>query len=34
MDMVGLMQKIGFVDVKYYGMQPGNYPWITYGRKA
>ena len=33
MDMVGLMTKIGFADVKYYGMQPLNYPWVTYGRK-
>jgi SAM-dependent methyltransferase len=33
MDMVGLMREVGFVDVKYYGMQPGNYPWVTYGRK-
>jgi SAM-dependent methyltransferase len=33
MDMVGLMQKIGFKDVKYYGVKPLNYPWVTYGRK-
>jgi SAM-dependent methyltransferase len=33
MDMVGTMQKIGFVDVKYYGVAPTNYPWVTYGRK-
>lgn len=33
MDMVGLMQDIGFVDVKYEGMPPNNYPWVTYGRK-
>jgi ubiquinone/menaquinone biosynthesis C-methylase UbiE len=33
MDMVGLMQSIGFKDVKYYGMAPINYPWVTYGRK-
>jgi ubiquinone/menaquinone biosynthesis C-methylase UbiE len=33
MDMVDLMRAIGFADVKYYGMQPGNYPWITSGRK-
>ena len=33
MDMVALMEDIGFVDVKYYGMAPNNYPWITYGRR-
>ncbi len=33
MDMVGLMKSIGFVDVKYYGVAPINYPWVTYGRK-
>lgn len=33
MDMVGLMEKIGFKDVKYYGVKPMNYPWVTYGRK-
>ncbi len=33
MDMVGLMEEIGFTDVKYYGMPPNNYPWVTYGRK-
>lgn len=33
MDMVGLMEEIGFVDVKYEGMAPNNYPWVTYGRK-
>jgi len=33
MDMVGMMKDIGFVDVKYYGMAPNNYPWVTYGRK-
>jgi len=33
MDMVGLMEDIGFVDVKYEGMAPNNYPWLTYGRK-
>jgi hypothetical protein len=33
MDMVGLMEEIGFVDVKYEGMPPNNYPWLTYGRK-
>lgn len=33
MDMVGLMEEIGFTDVKYYGMAPNNYPWVTYGRK-
>ncbi|MSO98963.1 MAG: class I SAM-dependent methyltransferase [Rhodospirillaceae bacterium] len=33
MDMVGLMKSIGFVDVKYYGVAPTNYPWVTYGRK-
>ena len=33
MDMVGLMEEIGFTDVKYYGMPPSNYPWVTYGRK-
>lgn len=33
MEMVALMEDIGFVDVKYYGMAPNNYPWITYGRR-
>jgi SAM-dependent methyltransferase len=33
MDMVGIMEDIGFVDVKYEGMAPNNYPWVTYGRK-
>jgi len=33
MDMVGLMKSIGFKDVKYYGVAPINYPWVTYGRK-
>lgn len=33
MDMVGLMKEIGFVDVRYEGMAPNNYPWLTYGRK-
>lgn len=33
MDMVGLMKDIGFVDVRYEGMAPNNYPWVTYGRK-
>ena len=33
MDMIGLMEEIGFVDVKYYGMAPNKYPWVTYGRK-
>ena len=33
MDMIGLMEEIGFVDVKYEGMAPNNYPWVTYGRK-
>ncbi len=33
MDMVGLMQSIGFVDVKYEGTGPTRYPWKTYGRK-
>ena len=33
MNMVGLMEDIGFVDVKYEGMAPNNYPWVTYGRK-
>jgi len=33
MDMVSLMKDIGFSDIKYYGMAPNNYPWVTYGRK-
>jgi SAM-dependent methyltransferase len=33
MDMVGLMKSIGFTDVKYYGVAPTNYPWVSYGRK-
>lgn len=33
MDMVGIMEDIGFVDIKYEGMVPNNYPWVTYGRK-
>jgi len=27
------MKDIGFSDIKYYGMAPNNYPWVTYGRK-
>jgi SAM-dependent methyltransferase len=33
MDMVGVMKSVGFTDVKYYGVAPTNYPWVTYGRK-
>ena len=33
MDMVGIMNDIGFVDVKYRATSPSNYPWMTYGRK-
>ena len=33
MDMIGEMKKIGFKDIKYYGMKPKNYPWVTFGRK-
>lgn len=33
MDMVGAMKDAGFVDVKYEGVGPAKYPWITYGRK-
>ena len=28
-----MMKKIGFVDVKYYGLTAANYPWITSGHK-
>lgn len=28
-----MMRRIGYEDVKEYGIGPGNYPWITYGRK-
>ena len=33
MDMIGLMEDVGFIDVRYEGMAPNNYPWVTYGRK-
>ncbi|MBP01360.1 MAG: hypothetical protein CMM25_00915 [Rhodospirillaceae bacterium] len=32
-DIVAIMEKVGFVDIKYYGMKPHNYPWVSYGRK-
>ena len=32
-DMVSILSKAGFTDIKYYGMKPNNYPWVTYGRK-
>ena len=32
-DMVNIMKDIGFTDIKYHGMEPKNYPWVTYGRK-
>lgn len=28
-----MMREIGYEDVKEYGAGPGNYPWVTYGRK-
>ncbi|MCB2107899.1 MAG: class I SAM-dependent methyltransferase [Rhodobacteraceae bacterium] len=33
MDVVAVMKNIGFVDVKYEGVGPTRYPWVTYGRK-
>ena len=33
LDIVKTMEDIGFTDIKYYGMKPNNYPWVTYGRK-
>ena len=33
MDMISEMKKIGFIDITYKGMEPKNYPWITFGRK-
>ncbi len=32
-DMVGLLEDIGFVDAKSYGVAPTNFPWVTHGRK-
>ncbi len=33
LDMAAVLTEAGFVDTKSYGLQPGNYPWVTYGRK-
>ena len=33
LDMAGVLKDAGFVDVKSYGLQPGNYPWVNTGRK-
>ena len=33
MDMVGLLEEIGFTEIKYYGLPPNNFPWITSARK-
>lgn len=32
-DRVGLLTEAGFVDVEEYAVGPGNYPWVTRGRK-
>ena len=33
LDIAAVLTEAGFVDVKSYGLQPGNYPWVNTGRK-